>query len=108
LPSGDRRSGRGFHAHTIDMSDLVAGMENFTDGPVIDNTGFKGLFDLDTEGWAPMLPRPGPAPGAEPTAEDKACYRQRRAAVGELTIALRIVLVSTNGMHSMPGSATNL
>ena len=54
------------------MADLVTGLENWTDRPTIDRTGFKGLFDIDTEGWVPMRPRPGPPPGATPSAEDLA------------------------------------
>jgi len=68
--SGGQR--RGIHGKTITMPELATWLENWTDRPMIDNTGFKGLFDIDTEGWVPMRPRPGPPPGAEPSAEDRA------------------------------------
>ena len=46
--------GRGIHGKTVTMADLATWLENWTDHPVKDNTGFKGLFDIDTEGWGSM------------------------------------------------------
>jgi uncharacterized protein (TIGR03435 family) len=56
--------GRGLHGRAIDMSDLAVFVENYTDRPVIDNTGVKGLFQIDTTGWIPLRQKP-PAPGAK-------------------------------------------
>ena len=63
--------GRGLHAKAADMADVVTVVENWADRPVIDQTGLGGLYELDTEGWAPMRPRPA-RPGGEQTAEDVA------------------------------------
>jgi len=63
--------GRGIHSKAIDMSDLVLLIGNFTDRPLVDRTGIKGLYDIDTEGWVPLRFRPTPQ-GAEPTAENSA------------------------------------
>jgi bla regulator protein BlaR1 len=63
--------GRGLHAKAADMSDVVVFVANWTDRPLIDKTGLQGLYELDTEGWAPMRPRP-PRPDGQPTAEDTA------------------------------------
>ena len=54
------------------MPDLALFIANWTDRPVVDRTGIKGLFDIETVGWTPLRPRPPLAPGAEPTAEDVA------------------------------------
>src|SRR5229473_2606080 len=62
--------GRGLHGKAVDMSDLVLFVANWTDRPLVDRTGIKGLFDVETDGWLPFRPRPAPAPGAEPSAED--------------------------------------
>lgn len=51
------------------MAGLVVSVSNFTDRPLIDRTGLTGLYDIDTDGWVPMRPRPI-QPGREPTAED--------------------------------------
>lgn len=51
--------GRGLHAPAIDMSDLASVLENWLDRPVVDQTGIKGLFNVQTEGWAPLAPRQG-------------------------------------------------
>ena len=42
------------------------------DRPLIDETGVQGLFDIESEGWVPLRPRPGAAPGTTPSAEDLA------------------------------------
>jgi uncharacterized protein (TIGR03435 family) len=46
--------GRGLHAKAATMSDLVAYVENWTDRPLLDKTGIKGLYRFETGGWLPM------------------------------------------------------
>jgi uncharacterized protein (TIGR03435 family) len=50
--------GRGLHADAISMVDLVEAVSNWADRPVIDRTGLEGLFELNTDGWTPMIPLP--------------------------------------------------
>jgi bla regulator protein blaR1 len=69
---GGAGQGRGIHAKGFNMTDLVTSVSNFTDHPLIDRTGLNGLYDIDTEGWVPVRPRPSPPPGAQPSAEDLA------------------------------------
>jgi len=57
--------GRGLHGEAVDMADLVLFVSNWTDRPVIDKTGLKGLFNIQTDGWTPLLPRQGPNEGDE-------------------------------------------
>lgn len=56
--------GRGhpLNARAVDMDDLARYIENWTDLPVVNRTALSGLFDVDTEGWRPML-LPPPPPG---------------------------------------------
>ncbi len=63
--------GRGLHGSAVDMSDLALSVSDWTDRPVIDKTGLQGLFNIQTEGWAPLRSR-GPLPGEGPTAEESA------------------------------------
>jgi bla regulator protein BlaR1 len=63
--------GRGLHAKAADMGDLVLFVSNWTDRPMVDRTGIKGLYEFETEGWVPLRPRQV-LPGAEPSAEDLA------------------------------------
>ncbi len=63
--------GRGIHAKAVDIGDVVAFVENWADRPVIDQTGLAGLYEIDTEGWVPMRPRPA-RPDGDKTAEDLA------------------------------------
>lgn len=56
--------GRGLHAKAVTMQDLAGYIENWTDLPVIDDTGLGGMFAIETEGWLPMRLPPPPPPGA--------------------------------------------
>jgi uncharacterized protein (TIGR03435 family) len=64
--------GQGLHGSAVDISDLAVFVSNWTDRPVVDESGLKGLFNIQSDGWVPLRPRPAPAPGVEPTAEDLA------------------------------------
>ena len=39
------------------MADLAAWVENWTDRPLLDQTGISGLYRFETRGWLPMSPR---------------------------------------------------
>ncbi len=60
---GGAGQGRGIHAKAFDMAELCVSVSNFTDKPLIDRTGLKGLYDIDTDGWVPMRQRPVPPGG---------------------------------------------
>jgi uncharacterized protein (TIGR03435 family) len=63
--------GHPLNAQAIDMDDLVHYIANWTDLPVVNRTALRGLFTVNTEGWAPMrLPPPPPnaAPAVNPFA----------------------------------------
>ncbi len=62
--------GRGIHGDAIDIADVALFVQNWTDRPVIDKTGVTDLYDIQTEGWAPMLPRPPRPDGAPATGGD--------------------------------------
>ncbi|HVO97317.1 MAG TPA: TIGR03435 family protein [Bryobacteraceae bacterium] len=68
---GGAGQGRGIHAKGFDMAELCVSVSNFTDKPLIDRTGLKGLYDIDTDGWVPMRQRPIP-PGGGTDAESQA------------------------------------
>jgi uncharacterized protein (TIGR03435 family) len=89
--------GNGVHGKRVEISDLVTFLDNWTDRPVIDNTGVKGLFDIDTEGWVPMRPRPGPPPGTEPSAEDRADADPARPTLQQALDKVGLRLESTKG-----------
>jgi uncharacterized protein (TIGR03435 family) len=54
------------------MADLASYASGWADRPVIDKTSLKGLFNIQTEGWVPMRPRPARPAGQDPSAEDLA------------------------------------
>jgi bla regulator protein blaR1 len=63
--------GRGIHLKATTVADMVFEVNNYTDRPLLDGTGLTGLYDIDTNGWAPMRggPRPTPQPAASAEAE---------------------------------------
>jgi len=52
---------RKIHARAVDMADLVSYVENWTDRPLLDKTGIKGLYHIETTGWQPMQVAPFPS-----------------------------------------------
>lgn len=46
--------GRGIHVRGFTIANLVSSLDNFTDRPLLDQTGLTGLYDIDTDGWVPM------------------------------------------------------
>jgi uncharacterized protein (TIGR03435 family) len=60
--------GRGLHGAAVDISDLALVVENWAQRPVVDKTGIKGLFHIETKPWQPITLGPAPATGAK--AED--------------------------------------
>lgn len=60
--------GRGMHGNAVNMQDVLSTAENWCDRPLVDMTGIKGLFKIDTKGWRDF--QPGPAPAAGVRAED--------------------------------------
>jgi len=58
--------GRGLHGRAVDMSDLVTFVQNWTDRPLFDKTGIKGLYHIETEPFQPMeLGSSPPPPGTK-------------------------------------------
>lgn len=58
--------GRGVHGGAVDLSDLVNFVQGWTDRPLIDETGIKGLYHIETGPWLPMeLGALNPASGAK-------------------------------------------
>jgi len=64
--------GQGAHGQAVSLTDLASFVSNWSDHPVIDKTYLQGLYNIQTEGWVPMRPRPARPAGQDPTAEDLA------------------------------------
>ena len=46
--------GRGLHSDAATIEDAATFVSNWSDRPVVDQTGIKTLFRFDTPGWVPM------------------------------------------------------
>jgi uncharacterized protein (TIGR03435 family) len=63
--------GRGLHARAVDMADLVRWVEAWTDRPLLDKTGIKGLYKIETKPFLPMeLATTPPPPGTKQDGAD--------------------------------------
>ena len=47
--------GRGLYSRASSISDLAAYVENWTERPLLDKTGIKGLYRFETKGWQPTM-----------------------------------------------------
>jgi bla regulator protein blaR1 len=53
---------RAIHARAVTLADVVTYVENWTDRPLVDKTGIKGLYQIETPHWQPMDPGSSPPP----------------------------------------------
>ncbi|HVY92782.1 MAG TPA: TIGR03435 family protein, partial [Bryobacteraceae bacterium] len=60
--------GRGLRGRAVDVADLVSNVENSTGRPLLDKTGIKGLYRIETKPWMPPGFTQAIPPGAK--AED--------------------------------------
>jgi uncharacterized protein (TIGR03435 family) len=62
----------GVHGQAVDISDLARALSGFSDRPIIDQTGLKGLYNIQTSGWVDLrnLVRPPSSGGPDPRPED--------------------------------------
>jgi bla regulator protein BlaR1 len=65
--------GRGLHGRAVSILDLAEAAQNWTDRPLLDKTGIKGLYHIETQPWLPMeLGLNPPAPGTKQDGVDVA------------------------------------
>ena len=69
------------------MSDLAHYLENWTDLPVVNRTGLRGLFNMHSQGWRPMN-LPPPPPGQFGTGEEFRSLPKLPAVLAELGLQL--------------------
>lgn len=56
--------GRGLHGRAVTIADVAAYVENWAGRPLLDKTGLKGLYRIETSPWRPV-DAPAPPPGAK-------------------------------------------
>jgi uncharacterized protein (TIGR03435 family) len=86
--------GQGLHGLAVNMSDLAGFLIRFADKPVINKTGLTGLYDIQTVGWRPLVPRPPrPDGGTESQrAEDLAFADPNRPTLNDVLDGLGLKL----------------
>jgi bla regulator protein blaR1 len=98
---GGAGQGRGIHTKAATLQQVVVDVSNFTDRPLLDRTGLSDLYDIDTEGWVPMRPRPPRPEGTEPTAEDLAFADPARPTLFQIFDRLGLKMESSRAAAEM-------
>lgn len=62
--------GRGIHGDAVSIADVAQFVQLWTDKPVVDKTGLKDLYNIQTDGWLPMRSRPQSPDGSAPSGGD--------------------------------------
>jgi uncharacterized protein (TIGR03435 family) len=84
----------GLRGQAVDMLDLAAVIERFSDRPVVERTGLAGLYKIDIPGWDMQEKVPRPA-GSEPTVEDRGLADPSRPNMSDVIQNLGLRLEST-------------
>jgi uncharacterized protein (TIGR03435 family) len=92
--------GQGMHAQAVDMTDLAEFLSHFSDKPFIDKTGVAGLYNIETPGWVPLVPRPPrPDGGTESQrAEDQAFADPNRPTLSDILDKLGLKMENQTAM----------
>jgi uncharacterized protein (TIGR03435 family) len=86
--------GQGLHGPAVNMSDLAGFLVRFADKPIVNKTGLMGLYNIQTAGWTPLVPRlPRPDSGTESQrAEDSAFADPNRSTLNDVLDGLGLKL----------------
>lgn len=93
--------GRGLHGEAITIEDIALCVQNWSDRPVIDRTGLNGLYNVQTEGWAPMRPLPPRPDGGPPTGGDTGLQDPLRQTLGDIFLKLGLRMESQRAVVDM-------
>jgi uncharacterized protein (TIGR03435 family) len=88
--------GRGLHGRAVTVSDITMFVENWSDRPILDKTLIQGLYEVETDGFAPLGPRVIP-PGVELTPEQIAIADPARPTVFMIFDRLGLKMESQRG-----------
>jgi len=92
--------GQGMQGQAVDMQDLAEFLSHFSDKPFMNKTGIAGLYNIQTPGWVPLIPRPPrPDGGTESQrAEDQAFADPNRPTLNDVLDKLGLKLENQTGM----------
>jgi len=92
--------GQGLHGQAVDMTDMAEYLSHFSDKPFTDKTGVSGLYNIQTPGWVPLIPRPPRPDGGTETqrAEDQAFADPSRPTLSDLLDKLGLKMDSQTGI----------
>jgi uncharacterized protein (TIGR03435 family) len=92
--------GRGIHGDAVDIADVALFVQNWTDLPVVDKTGLKDLYNIQTDGWVPMRQRP-PAPDGTLQGGDAGLYDPDRQTLFDVFTELGLRMESRRAVVDM-------
>jgi uncharacterized protein (TIGR03435 family) len=108
IPTGSRPchspgggQGRGIHGDAVTIADVALFVQNWSDKPVIDKTGLTSLYNIQTEGWIPMRPRPFGPDGKATTGGDAGIYDPDRQTLFDVFRQLGLKMESQRAVLDM-------
>ena len=89
--------GRGMHGAAVDVDDIALFAANWADRPIVNRSGLKGLFAVDTEGWTMGTPRQ-PREDGSPDPEAERMADPSRPTIFMIFSRLGLNLESSKGL----------
>jgi uncharacterized protein (TIGR03435 family) len=93
--------GRGIHGEAISIPDVVFFVQNWTERPLIDKTGLKGFYNIQTNGWRPMRGLPGGEGAPAPQGGDAGLYDPERQTLPDVFSSLGLRMESQRAVIDM-------
>lgn len=93
--------GRGIHGDAVSLADVAFFVQNWSDRPVLDKTGLTGLYNIQTDGWAPMRTRPPSPDGQPPQGGDAGIDDPNRQTLADLFSQLGLRMESQRAVVDM-------
>ena len=86
--------GRGIHGDAVNIADVILFVQNWTDRPIVDQTGLTDLYNIQTDGWTPMRTRPQSPEGQPPQEGDAGIADPNRQTLADIFSQLGLRMIS--------------
>jgi uncharacterized protein (TIGR03435 family) len=93
--------GRGIRGDSVSVADVAQFVQLWTDKPVVDETGLKDLYDIQTEGWLPMRSRQQNVDGSAPSGGDAGVTDDSRPTLFQIFAQLGLRVESRRAVVDM-------
>ncbi len=93
--------GRGIHGDAVSIYDVALFVQNWTDRPIVDKTGLKDLYNVQTNGWRPMRDLTEGEGAPTPQGGDARLYDPERQTLSDVLSQLGLRMQSQRAVVDM-------